>query len=182
MAENGIIPMQNKKINKFNPTSFDIISNWLNRTGNTPLPNFGIPNSGLANTGLNTIKANESIFDSIKTAFNNLFGGGTKVPVSNYKDLASADLAFRNAQIDSLNSARNFNNSWLGGKGLAALQGIGSIADIYTGIGAYRQNRKNSKLQREIARWNFNQAKEEYSRLKGNRKGLTQAYSQKRSI
>lgn len=82
--------------------------------------------------------------------------------------------AFKNQKLK--NEALEFNNSWFGGKGLAALGALNSIGGMITGYQAYRDNKKNSALQREIARYNLNQSKKEYKRLQDNRKSLSDSY------
>ncbi len=91
--------------------------------------------------------------------------------------------ALEQANIRSLTDLQNkqakaldFQNSWIGGRGLAALQGIGTLANMYFGYRKMREDKKNAKLQRQVARYNFDRVKHENNRLDKRREDLTRSF------
>lgn len=87
-------------------------------------------------------------------------------------DMNPAEIAL----MKEITDAKKFQNSWFGGKGLAALGAINSLMGMYTGYKAYKDNKKNFALQREIATNNLNQSKKEYKRLEKNRNSISNSY------
>lgn len=135
-----------------NPTGAEL-SNWYFNNGQN------VNSGGLAYSNYGTNNSNTINTQTMKM-------NGT--PVTNET---------MQAYTKALNNTNEFNNSWIGGKGLSALQGVGNLVNMYLGYKSYKDAKKTSALQREIARYNLNQSKQEYGRLQNKRKTLTASWN-----
>lgn len=83
-----------------------------------------------------------------------------------------------NANANNNNNTSIFGNAgnWLGAaQSIAGL--VGGLTDIFTGIGAYRQNKKNMKLQREAMQYNLDRTRSENKRLDNQRADVTKSWN-----
>ena len=63
------------------------------------------------------------------------------------------------------------------GKGLIGAGGlVGGLMDAFTNYGAYRQNKKNMALQREIGQYNLGRMKSENARIDRQRDDITNSW------
>ena len=63
------------------------------------------------------------------------------------------------------------------GKGLMGAGGlVGGLMDAFTNYGAYRQNKKNMALQREIGQYNLGRMKSENARIDKQRDDITNSW------
>lgn len=93
-------------------------------------------------------------------------------PVSN----AEAINNYNNSLAGRLGAFGNFFNS-SAGKGLIGVGGlVGGLMDAFTNYGAYKQNKKNAALQREIAGYNLDRMKQENNRLDRQRADITNSW------
>lgn len=135
--------------------------------------------------GLNQYKGNVSMLGPIagsQSAIPGLFNNSSNTSNIMPKNITTDGItgssldALKTQNLQQIIDAQKFQNSWFGGKGLAALGAINSLMGMYTGYKAYKDNRKNSALQREIATNNLNQSKKEYKRLEKNRNSISNSY------
>lgn len=54
---------------------------------------------------------------------------------------------------------------------------VGGLMDIYTGFGAYKQNKKNMQLQREAMQYNLDRTRSENKRLDKQRADVTKSWN-----
>ncbi|MBS9783231.1 MAG: hypothetical protein KGV46_01605 [Pasteurella sp.] len=142
--------------------------------GNISTPtNTGLPNTGLANQAGTMYRQ----VGGTTTSANGLNS------MSNFEksQMRALDAYTRqmNEKANALAEQAKYQNSWIGGKGLAAIQGLGALYGMYNQYNAAKDQRKAFKQAYGMQKWNWEQAQREYARLQHQRESLTNAHQGK---